>query len=97
MTKTYQDYFDALGFKESSSVSGGAQNYGSENPFGYIGKYQFGEAALFDLGYYGIDNSDSNLFRNDWSGNWSGKNGINSKQDYFNNGAVQELLSLIHI
>ena len=54
MTKTYQDYFDALGFKESSSVSGGAQNYGSENPFGYIGKYQFGEAALFDLGYYGI-------------------------------------------
>lgn len=92
MTKTYQDYFDALGFKESSSVSGGAQNYGSENPFGYIGKYQFGEAALFDLGYYGIDNSDSNLFRNDWSGNWSGKNGINSKQDYFNNGAVQELI-----
>jgi hypothetical protein len=86
MTKTYQDYFDVLGFKESSSVSGGAQNYGTENSFGFIGKYQFGEAALFDLGYYGIDSSDNNLFKNDWTGNWSGKDGIYSKQDYFNNG-----------
>lgn len=92
MAKTYQDYFDELGFKESSSVPGSTQNYGTENPFGYIGKYQFGEAALFDLGYYGLDNSDGNLFRNDWVGNWSGKNGIDSKQDYFNNGAIQEII-----
>lgn len=92
MTNTYQDYFDTLGFKESSSVSNGAQNYDIENPFGFIGKYQFGEAALFDLGYYGTDNSDSNLFKNDWAGNWSGKNGINSKQDYFNNGTIQEII-----
>ncbi|MCP5245104.1 MAG: hypothetical protein H6937_03725 [Burkholderiales bacterium] len=92
MTNTYQDYFDTLGFRESSSIPGGAQNYHTENPFGFIGKYQFGEAALFDLGYYGIDGSDSNLFRNDWSGNWSGKNGINSKQDFFNNGTVQEII-----
>jgi len=92
MAKTYQDYFDELGFKESSSIPDGAQNYGAENPFGYIGKYQFGEAALFDLGYYGIDHSDRNLFRNDWVGNWSGKNGIHSKQDYFSNGAVQEII-----
>lgn len=92
MSKTYQDYFDALGFKESSSVSGGVQNYDIENQFGFIGKYQFGEAALFDLGYYGIDQSDNNLFKNDWTGNWSGKNGINSKQDYLNNGRVQEII-----
>ncbi|MDH5553355.1 MAG: hypothetical protein OEX82_08490 [Nitrosomonas sp.] len=92
MANTYQDYFDALGFKESSSVSNGAQNYDIENPFGFIGKYQFGEAALFDLGYYGTDNSDSNLFRNDWAGNWSGKNGLNSKQDYLNKGAIQEII-----
>ena len=92
MINTYQDYFDTLGFRESSSISGGAQNYGIENAFGFIGKYQFGEAALFDLGYYGIDQSDSNLFRNDWMGNWSGKNNINNKQDYFNNGAVQEII-----
>ena len=92
MTNTYQDYFDKLGVKESSSVPGGAQNYHAENPFGFIGKYQFGEAALFDLGYYGLDGSDNNLFKNNWAGNWSGKNGINSKQDYFNNGPVQEII-----
>ena len=92
MTNTYQDYFDALGFKESSSVSNGTQNYDIENRFGFIGKYQFGEAALFDLGYYGTDNNDSNLFKNDWAGNWSGKNGINSKQEYLNNGTVQEII-----
>lgn len=90
VAKTYQDYFDALGFKESSSIPGGVQNYDTENAFGFIGKYQFGEAALFDLGYYGIDKSDGNLFKNDWIGNWSGKNGINSKQDYLNSGSVQE-------
>lgn len=94
MTKTYQDFFDTLGFKESSSVPNGVQNYHIENAFGFIGKYQFGEAALFDLGYYGIDHSDANLFKNDWIGNWSGKRGIHSKQDYFNKGSVQE--SIIH-
>lgn len=92
MTKTYQDYFDLLGFKESSSIPGGVQNYDTQNRFGFIGKYQFGEAALFDLGYYALDNSDRNLFRNDWMGNWSGKNGIASKQDYLQNGAVQEII-----
>ena len=92
MVNAYQDYFDALGFKESSSIPGGVQNYDIENRFGFIGKYQFGEAALFDLGYYGLDSSDSNLFKNDWVGNWSGKDGINSKQDYLTNGAVQEIM-----
>ncbi len=92
MAQAYQDFLDTLGFRESSSIPGGPQNYAIENPFGFIGKYQFGEAALFDLGYYGVDNSDSHLFKNDWIGNWSGKNGIHSKQDYLSNGAVQEII-----
>jgi RTX calcium-binding nonapeptide repeat (4 copies) len=92
MTQTYQDFLNALGFRESSSIPNGVQNYDVENPFGFIGKYQFGEAALYDLGYYGTDNSDSNLFKNDWVGNWSGKNGIHSKQDYLDNGFVQEII-----
>mgnify|MGYP001072314628 CR=1 FL=1 len=92
MTQTYQDFLNALGFRESSSIPDGAQNYGIENRFGFIGKYQFGEAALYDLDYYGTDNSDSNLFKNDWIGNWSGKNGIYSKQDYLDNGFVQEII-----
>ena len=92
MTRTYQDYFDTLGFRESSSIPGGVQNYRIENRFGFIGKYQFGEAALFDLGYYAVDGSDRGLFRNDWVGNWSGKNDIYSKEDYLNNGPVQEII-----
>ena len=92
MIKTYQDYFDTLGFKESSSIPGEFQNYSAENAYGFIGKYQFGEAALFDLGYYAIDNSDKDLFKNDWLGNWSGKDGISTKQDYFNKGSVQETI-----
>ncbi|MEK6684995.1 MAG: hypothetical protein AABY99_01255 [Pseudomonadota bacterium] len=92
MAKTYQDYFDTLGFRESSSIPGGTQHYDTQNSAGFIGKYQFGEAALFDLGYYGVDKSDHNLFKNDWAGNWSGKGGINSKQDYLNTGWVQETI-----
>lgn len=92
MMQTYQDFLNALGFRESSSIPDGVQNYDVENPFGFIGKYQFGEAALYDLGYYGTDNSDRNLFKNDWVGNWSGKNGIHSKQDYLSNGFVQEII-----
>lgn len=92
MTQTYQDFLNVLGFRESSSIPDGVQNYDAENRFGFIGKYQFGEAALFDLGYYAADNSDSNLFKNDWIGNWSGKNGIHSKQDYLSNGLVQEII-----
>lgn len=92
MTKTYQDYFDTLGFRESSSIPGGTQHYDTQNSAGFIGKYQFGEAALFDLGYYGIDKSDSNLFKNDWVGNWSGKGGIHSKQDYLSMGSAQETI-----
>ena len=93
MTRTYQDYFDALGFRESSSVPGGVQRYDIKNPFGFIGKYQFGAAALQDRGYSPVVGSDSYLLRNnDWVGNWSGKNGIYSKQDYLNNGPVQEII-----
>lgn len=92
MTQTYQDFLNALGFRESSSIPDGVQNYGIENRFGFIGKYQFGEAVLFDLGYYAVDNSDNNLFKNDWIGNWSGKNDIHSKQDYLGNGLVQEII-----
>jgi len=72
-----------------------------ENQLGFIGKYQFGEALLIDLGYY-----QSNVYypknanRNNWQGRWTGKNGINSKQDFLNNknnvqdSAIQEAFGL---
>ena len=88
MTRTYSDYYDQLGWRESSSIPGGVQNYGAENSLHYIGKYQLSEVALIDAGYY---TKSSKNYNNDWTGIWTGKNGINSKEDFFNNGEVQEI------
>lgn len=57
--------------------SKGAGGYQAENKYGYIGKYQMGGSALTDLGY-----------KKD--GRWTGKDGIYSKEDFKNNGAIQE-------
>jgi hypothetical protein len=81
---------DHIAFKESSS-QGANQNYKIENSSGYIGKYQFGAAALYDLGYIKV--SDPKKINNsilDNNSNWTGKDGISSKNDFFNNKVVQE-------
>lgn len=66
-----------------------------ENKFGYIGKYQFGEDALFDIGYYLGDSSSnrtiSGKFKYDWSGKWSGKNGADSKGAFLKSVAIQDM------
>jgi Ca2+-binding RTX toxin-like protein len=78
---TYGDFLDALGERESGG------DYGVVNAYGYLGKYQFGELALIDVGYYKDDATDAN----DWkSGYWTGKNGIDSKADFLADGAAQE-------
>jgi len=64
------------------------------NQFGYIGKYQFGEDALIDLGYYKQDGTNNRTadgkFKYDWSGEWTGKNGIKSKEDFLHNYEAQD-------
>jgi len=59
-----------------------------KNLQGYIGYFQFGESALYDLGYFKPpyefsskkDSAFQNSFNvNDWIGNWTGKNGVTSK------------------
>jgi len=80
---SFQDMLLALGRRET-----GRQNppYNIENQLGFIGKYQFGEALLIDLGYYQARVYYGNgASRNEWRGRWTGKNGINSKQDILNN------------
>lgn len=78
---SYNDLFNALGFRESSN------NYQAENPAGFIGRYQLGEAGLIDIGYY-LKNPPYN---NDWTGAWTGKNGAISKTAYLNSPQSQEL------
>lgn len=55
--------------------SGGS--YSADNG-SYYGKYQFGRAALIDMGYMTK------------GGAWSGLNGVTSKEAWFNNHAAQE-------
>ncbi len=77
---SYQEYLDALGQRESG------KDYQAVNQYGFLGKYQMGEAALIDAGYYQKDGTKIN----DFSGAWTGKNGINSKEDFLNNPQAQE-------
>lgn len=78
---TYDDFLDALGERESGS------DYGIVNDYGYLGKYQFGELALIDVGYYRVDGTAENDFGKEY---WTGKDGIDSKADFLADGAVQE-------
>ena len=77
---TFGDFLQALGNKESSG------NYGAINQLNYLGKYQMGEKALIDAGYYTADGTK----KNDWSGTWTGKDGVNSWQDFINSPQAQE-------
>lgn len=63
-------------------------SYTAQNPANYLGMYQLGEAALIDVGYV---NADGDAFDNDYSGGWTGRNGVNSLSDFLNTPVAQEL------
>lgn len=81
MTKTLDEFYNDLGARESGG------NYSSVNKYGYVGKYQMGEAAMIDAGYY---KKPSGKYNNDWSGQFTGKDGVYSVQDFLNNKQAQE-------
>jgi len=80
----FNKFLNDLAARESSG------NYRAINSYGYLGKYQFGEAALIDLGYYKPDDTKRNKRINDWKGKWTGKDGIYSVKDFLENPTVQE-------
>ncbi|CAL7963778.1 hypothetical protein MIDIC_70086 [Alphaproteobacteria bacterium] len=70
--KDYIAFYNALLEKESS---GRLDIIHKES--GFIGLYQMGELALIDAGYYNKDIlSNPEAKRDDWSGTWTGKNGV---------------------
>jgi hypothetical protein len=103
-----QELKNIIGQRESNN------DYRAENQFGYIGKYQFGLAALYDEGYVNIKppergesytKSDGTSAIGPWTrsdysslhkrligtdSTWTGKNGVTSKDNWFNNSAAQE-------
>ena len=84
--KTLQQFLNDLGARESGG------NYKAFNRYGYAGKYQMGEAALVDAGYY---QKPSRRYNNDWSGSFLGKDGVKSIQDFLNNPKAQENAQII--
>ena len=78
--KTTQDFLEALGKRESGG------NYKAFNKYGYAGKYQMGEAALIDAGYY----EKRGNYNNDWSGIFLGRDNVYSIKDFLNSPKAQE-------
>jgi hypothetical protein len=74
------EFLSALAERESAS------DYGAVNTLGYLGKYQFGEAALIDLGYYKADGTPEN----DWKGIWTGKDDVRNVTDFLANHGAQD-------
>ena len=68
--------------------------YNVVNTIGYCGKYQFGAAALVETGH--IKRDAYTLYGGNKAigipTSWTGKDGLNSKEDFLNNGPVQEKL-----
>ena len=79
--KSLEELFKELGFSESSG------RYNIVNSAGYLGKYQMGGSALTDAGYYKLN---PNGKENDWLGTFTGKDNVNSKEDFLNNPYAQE-------
>lgn len=78
-------HYDAFLAALRKMESGG--NYKAVNTLNFLGAYQFGEAALVDLGYV---RRDRDLYDNDYGGGFTGKNGIRSINDFLNNRTVQD-------
>jgi hypothetical protein len=82
MTKTYEEYIAAIRQYESGS------KYNHLNPdYGFAGAYQIIEDSLQRIGYY---KGDATPKKNDWTGSWTGKNGISSISEFLNNPAAQD-------
>lgn len=85
---------DINAFLSNLFKSEGGKNPRVVNQYGYIGKYQFGEDALIDLGYYKPDGTanrtPSGKFKYDWAGEWTGKNGVTCKDDFLENENTQD-------
>lgn len=80
MAKTIDDFYKDLGIRESSG------RYDVVNSIGYLGLYQIGEKAMVDAGYY----KPQKEYKNRWDGEFTGKDGVFSKEDFLNNPLAQE-------
>lgn len=81
MANTFAAFLVALKLMESGG------DYQSVNSLNFLGAYQFGEAALTDLGYVRYD---GDAFDNNYSGGFTGKNGVRSVRGFLRNRSAQD-------
>ena len=78
---SYEQFLADLAVRESSG------RYDIVNKLGYLGKYQMGESALMDAGYYQSDKKNDNHYSDRY---WTGKDGVHSKTDFLKSPQAQE-------
>jgi hypothetical protein len=85
---TYQSgrSFDDL--RREHRISETLENYQAVSGPGFIGAYQHAESALASVGYYIWPDSTPNT--QDFTGTWTGKNGMTSKAVYLASPAAQD-------
>ena len=79
--KSIEAFLIALRMMESGG------DYQIVNSLNFLGAYQFGEAALTDLGFVRYD---GDAFDNNYSGGWTGKHGVRSTNDFLNSPSAQD-------
>lgn len=82
----YQDFLGELAGQESGG------DYTKTNSRDFLGKYQMGEPAMKELGYYTYegDSTPGHTKPNTWQGRWTGKDGVWSRDQFLNSPAAQE-------
>ena len=86
-SQNFEQFLEALGELKSGKPSGDPEQYFVQNEqTNAVGKYQFTEALMQDLGYYNDDDVLDNL----WSGTWTNKNGVSSLDSLMAKFAAQE-------
>ena len=104
-----QAYIYAVSRRESSSdltlsdmldpnLTAKKVHNGKKVGYGFIGYFQFGEGALYDLGYfkppYTFSNDSDSIFQksfsvNDWNGSWTGLDDVTSKSLFLKDRVIQ--------
>ena len=83
--------FDYKKYKELVGKREGDGKYDTDNTYGFLGKYQFGGLALETFGYLkpGTGADKKSVYN---PSNWTGKNGMNSADDFKKASDIQEKL-----
>ncbi|MCJ2030553.1 TIGR02594 family protein [Methylobacterium sp. J-043] len=77
----WKKYCHTLGVRESNN------RYEVVNKLGFCGRWQFGALALIDTGYVKPGRTKNSSLLSSTS--WTGKNGVNSRDDWLSNWAAQ--------